>query len=151
MANIKFSSFTTETNPANVDFLVGYEGTTMKKIDPTNIGGGATSLNGLSDCIDVCQEYECHQGGIIYDNCDTRQEIAYNGSGSADIMMHISDSANGLQSTLFSDMKFEIANYCHPPQHQPCYGQNGLSLTYVSMVQKLLGIMRLILWDKNVI
>ena len=37
MANIKFSSFTTETNPANVDFLVGYEGTTMKKIDPTNI------------------------------------------------------------------------------------------------------------------
>ena len=41
MANIKFSSFTTETNPANVDFLVGYEGTTMKKIDPANIGGGA--------------------------------------------------------------------------------------------------------------
>ena len=33
MENIKFSSFTTETNPANVDFLVGYEGTTMKKID----------------------------------------------------------------------------------------------------------------------
>jgi len=51
MANIKFSSFTTETNPANVDFLVGYEGTTMKKIDPTNIGGGATSLNGLSDVL----------------------------------------------------------------------------------------------------
>ena len=41
MANIKFSSFTTETNPANVDFLVGYEGTTMKKIDPANISGGA--------------------------------------------------------------------------------------------------------------
>ena len=37
MANIKFSSFTTETNPANVDFLVGYEGTTMKKIDPANL------------------------------------------------------------------------------------------------------------------
>ena len=41
MANIKFSSFTTETNPANVDFLVGYEGTTMKKIDPANVSGGA--------------------------------------------------------------------------------------------------------------
>ena len=58
MANIKFSSFTTETNPANVDFLVGYEGTTMKKIDPTNIGGGASSLNGLSDVlIDTASEY----------------------------------------------------------------------------------------------
>ena len=41
MANIKFSSFTTETNPANVDFLVGYEGTTMKKIDPANVSGAA--------------------------------------------------------------------------------------------------------------
>jgi hypothetical protein len=51
MANIKFSAFTTETNSADVDFLVGYEGTTMKKIDPTNIGGGATSLNGLSDVL----------------------------------------------------------------------------------------------------
>ena len=53
MANIKFSSFTTETNPANVDFLVGYEGTTMKKIDPANVsgGGGASSLNGLSDVL----------------------------------------------------------------------------------------------------
>ena len=39
MANIKFSAFTTETNSANVDFLVGYQGTTMKKIAPSNLGG----------------------------------------------------------------------------------------------------------------
>jgi len=43
MATIKFSAFTAETNPTNIDFLVGYEGTTMKKIDPANIGGGATN------------------------------------------------------------------------------------------------------------
>ena len=39
MANIKFSAFNTETNSANVDFLVGYQGTTMKKIAPSNLGG----------------------------------------------------------------------------------------------------------------
>jgi len=39
MANIKFSAFTTETNSADVDFLVGYQGTTMKKIAPSNLGG----------------------------------------------------------------------------------------------------------------
>ena len=39
MANIKFSAFTTEANSANVDFLVGYQGTTMKKIAPGNLGG----------------------------------------------------------------------------------------------------------------
>jgi len=38
MANIKFSAFNTETNSANVDFLVGYQGTTMKKISPSNLG-----------------------------------------------------------------------------------------------------------------
>ena len=37
MANIKFSAFNTETNSANVDFLVGYQGTTMKKIAPGNL------------------------------------------------------------------------------------------------------------------
>ena len=37
MANIKFSAFNTETNSANVDFLVGYQGTTMKKIAPSNL------------------------------------------------------------------------------------------------------------------
>jgi len=51
MPFIKFSQFTTTTNPASIDFLVGYEGTTMKKIDPANIGGGATDLNGLTDCL----------------------------------------------------------------------------------------------------
>ena len=48
MANIKFSAFNTETNSANVDFLVGYQGTTMKKIAPSNLGS-VTSLNDLSD------------------------------------------------------------------------------------------------------
>lgn len=108
-------------------------------VDPGTGNGAFFGLNGLTDCINVCKEYECNPGLIMVDTCDQRQEIPYNGTGSADIMMHISDNANGLQSTLFSDMKFEIANYCHPPQHQPCYGQNGLSLAYVSMVQKLLG------------
>jgi len=39
MANIKFSDFTTETNSADVDFLVGFQGTTMKKIAPGNLAG----------------------------------------------------------------------------------------------------------------
>ena len=51
MANIKFSAFTTETDPTQIDFLAGYQGTTMKKISPSNVGGGATDLNGLSDCL----------------------------------------------------------------------------------------------------
>jgi hypothetical protein len=40
MANKKFSDFTTRTDTANVDFLVGYDGTTNVKIAPSNIGGG---------------------------------------------------------------------------------------------------------------
>ena len=52
MANIKFSQFTTQTDPANVQFVVGYNGTTNVKIAPGDIGGGgATSLNGLTDCL----------------------------------------------------------------------------------------------------
>jgi len=52
MANIKFSQFTTKTDPANVDFLVGYLGGDNVKIDPANLGGGgASDLNGLSDCL----------------------------------------------------------------------------------------------------
>ena len=39
MANIKFSAFTTETDPTQIDFLAGYQGTTMKKIAPSNISG----------------------------------------------------------------------------------------------------------------
>lgn len=50
MANIKFSAFNTETNSANVDFLVGYQGTTMKKISPSNLSS-VTSLNDLSDVV----------------------------------------------------------------------------------------------------
>jgi len=50
MANKKFSEFTLKTDPANVDFLVGYDGTDNVRIDPANLGGGgATDLNGLSD------------------------------------------------------------------------------------------------------
>jgi len=40
MANKKFSEFTTKTDDANVDFLVGYQGTTNVKIAPSNVGGG---------------------------------------------------------------------------------------------------------------
>jgi hypothetical protein len=51
MANKKFSEFTVKTDPANVDFLVGYDGTDNVRIDPSNLGGGgASDLNGLSDC-----------------------------------------------------------------------------------------------------
>lgn len=41
MANKKFSEFTLKTDPANVDFLVGYEGTDNVRIDPANLGGGS--------------------------------------------------------------------------------------------------------------
>lgn len=52
MANKKFSEFTTKTDSANVDFVVGYEGTTNVKIAPSNLSsGGASSLNGLTDCL----------------------------------------------------------------------------------------------------
>jgi len=40
MANKKFSDFTTRTDTANVDFLVGYDGSTNVKIAPSNVGGG---------------------------------------------------------------------------------------------------------------
>lgn len=40
MANKKFSEFTLKTDSANVDFLVGYDGTDNVRIDPSNIGGG---------------------------------------------------------------------------------------------------------------
>jgi len=52
MANKKFSEFTVKTDPANVDFLVGYDGTDNVRIDPSNLGGGgASDLNGLTDCL----------------------------------------------------------------------------------------------------
>ncbi len=40
MANKKFSEFTLKTDPANVDFVVGYNGTDNVRIDPANLGGG---------------------------------------------------------------------------------------------------------------
>ena len=40
MANKKFSEFTLKTDPADVDFVVGYDGTDNVRIDPANIGGG---------------------------------------------------------------------------------------------------------------
>ena len=52
MANKKFSEFTLKTDPANVDFLVGYDGSDNVRIDPSNLGGGgASDLNGLTDCL----------------------------------------------------------------------------------------------------
>ena len=48
MANIKFSDFNVETDPTQIDALVGYQGTTMKQISPSNLGS-VTSLNDLSD------------------------------------------------------------------------------------------------------
>lgn len=44
MANKKFSEFTTRTDSANVDFLVGYDGSTNVKIDPANLGGGGVDV-----------------------------------------------------------------------------------------------------------
>lgn len=59
MANKKFSEFTLKTDSANVDFLVGYDGTDNVRIAPDNLGGGgASSLNDLSDVlIDTNSEY----------------------------------------------------------------------------------------------
>ncbi len=52
MANKKFSEFDLKTDSANVDFVVGYDGTDNVRISPSNLsgGGGASDLNGLSDC-----------------------------------------------------------------------------------------------------
>ena len=51
MANKKFSDFTLKTDSANVDFVVGYDGSDNVRIAPSNLGGGATDLNGLSDVL----------------------------------------------------------------------------------------------------
>ena len=40
MANLKFSQFQEQTDPANVQFVVGYNGTDNVRIDPANLGGG---------------------------------------------------------------------------------------------------------------
>ena len=59
MPNLKFSQFSAQTDPANVQFLVGYNGTANVRIAPGDLGGGgASSLNGLSDVlIDTASEY----------------------------------------------------------------------------------------------
>ncbi len=45
MADIKFSAFTAEANPAAVDFVVGYAGGTNVRISPSNLNsGGVTSV-----------------------------------------------------------------------------------------------------------
>lgn len=53
MANIKFSEFTEQSDPANVEFVVGYNGSDNVRIDPANLGGGggASSLNDLTDVL----------------------------------------------------------------------------------------------------
>lgn len=53
MANKKFSEFTVKTSTSDVDFVVGYDGTDNVRITPANLtgGGGASSLNGLTDCL----------------------------------------------------------------------------------------------------
>ena len=52
MANKKFSEFTLKTDSANVDFVVGYDGTDNVRIAPSNLSsGGASDLNGLSDVL----------------------------------------------------------------------------------------------------
>jgi len=52
MANKKFSEFTLKTDSANVDFVVGYDGTDNVRIAPSNLSsGGASDLNGLSDVV----------------------------------------------------------------------------------------------------
>jgi hypothetical protein len=63
MANKKFSEFTVKTDPANVDFVVGYDGTDNVRIDPANLVPAAPvdSVNtqtgvvslGLTDLDDV--------------------------------------------------------------------------------------------------
>lgn len=49
MVNKKFSEFTTKTDDANVDFLVGYQGSTNVKIAPSNVGGGGTTYTAGGD------------------------------------------------------------------------------------------------------
>ena len=53
MANKKFSDFDLKTDSANVQFVVGYNGSDNVRIAPSNLsgGGGASDLNGLSDCL----------------------------------------------------------------------------------------------------
>jgi len=40
MPNLKFSQFLEQTDPANVQFVVGYNGTDNVRIAPGDLGGG---------------------------------------------------------------------------------------------------------------
>lgn len=55
MANKKFSEFTLKTDPANVDFVVGYDGTDNVRIDPANLAPAApvTSVNSLTGAVSL--------------------------------------------------------------------------------------------------
>ncbi len=44
MANKKFSEFNLKTDPADVDFVVGYDGSENVRIDPANLGGSVAFL-----------------------------------------------------------------------------------------------------------
>lgn len=44
MANKKFSEFNLKTDPADVDFVVGYDGSENVRIDPANLGGGGGAV-----------------------------------------------------------------------------------------------------------
>ena len=46
MANIKFSAFTVETDIANFDDIVGYQGVVNKKITPANLASSLVTLSG---------------------------------------------------------------------------------------------------------
>ena len=50
MANLKFSQFTEQTDTANVQFLVGYNGSTNVRIAPGNISdlGGNGTVNTIA-------------------------------------------------------------------------------------------------------
>ncbi len=55
MANKKFSEFTVKTDPADVDFVVGYDGTDNVRIDPSNLAPAApvTSVNSLTGAVSL--------------------------------------------------------------------------------------------------
>jgi len=60
MANLKFSQFTEQTSTANVDFLVGYDGSTNVRISPANLtdftvtgDSGSNQTISTGDTLDV--------------------------------------------------------------------------------------------------
>ncbi len=63
MANKKFSEFSTKTDSSNVDFLVGYQGSTNVKIAPSNIGGGG----GAAFSFDTLKGAFYHSANVIGD------------------------------------------------------------------------------------